>query len=386
MTPETDPSAPAAGPELPAVTAAGAPADALAAPADVDATAAPQAPPVTPEPSAASGAPEPPTMPDTPEAPEPLGAPDAPEAPEVPEVPGSLAPATAAVPEMTPAACAARLAELFPALFGADGPPRPVKLRVHADVQQRAPGMFTRRVLSAFLSRHTTTSAYLRGLVESPHRFDLDGQPAGEIADEHRQAAREELARRRALRRGPPAGKGQRPPAPTAQPGTHTGTHTDTDTGGGAGAPTPDRPARGPRPEGRARAGQPPRQGRPERAEGSARTGPAPDAGKPERSARPQRPMGPARGPQRPPRQPNPHPSGRDKALAMPEHQPAGDARTPAAPTPFDPAQRARHTLVRAWETSPLAKPNFCALMRVSVAELDDAIAQVQQERRERAR
>ncbi|MFM7532517.1 MAG: ProQ/FINO family protein, partial [Rubrivivax sp.] len=89
--------------------------------------------------------------------------------------------APAGAPEMTPAACAARLAELFPALFGTAGPPRPVKLRVHADVQQRAPGVFTRRVLSAFLSRHTTTSAYLRGLVESAHRFDLDGQPAGEI-------------------------------------------------------------------------------------------------------------------------------------------------------------------------------------------------------------
>jgi hypothetical protein len=40
---------------------------------------------------------------------------------------------------------------------------------------------------------------------------------------------------------------------------------------------------------------------------------------------------------------------------------------------------------VRAWESSPLAKPNFCALMRVSAAELDAAIEQVQQERRARA-
>ena len=40
---------------------------------------------------------------------------------------------------------------------------------------------------------------------------------------------------------------------------------------------------------------------------------------------------------------------------------------------------------MRAWESSPLAKANFCALMRVSVAELDAAVEQVQQERRARA-
>lgn len=33
-----------------------------------------------------------------------------------------------------------------------------------------------------------------------PHRFDLDGQPAGELSDEHRKIAADELARRRALR------------------------------------------------------------------------------------------------------------------------------------------------------------------------------------------
>lgn len=102
-------------------------------------------------------------------------------------------------PDLTPADCAAKLAELFPALFGVEGPRKPVKLHVHADIQQRAPGMFSRRLLSAFLGRYTTTTAYLKALVNAPHRFDLDGQPAGEIADDHRKAAADELARRKQI-------------------------------------------------------------------------------------------------------------------------------------------------------------------------------------------
>ncbi len=112
------------------------------------------------------------------------------------------APADAAAPspvaELAPAACAARLAELFPALFGA-GPVRPIKLRIQADIQQRAPGLFTKKSLSVFLHRHTTSTAYLKALVAAEQRFDLDGAPAGELADEHRQAARDELERRRAM-------------------------------------------------------------------------------------------------------------------------------------------------------------------------------------------
>jgi len=113
-------------------------------------------------------------------------------------VPETLAHAPPAVAELSPAACAAKLAELFPALFG-PGAPRPLKLRVQADIQQRAPGVFTRKSLSIFLQRHTTGTAYLKALVNAPHRVDLDGLPAGEVADEHRQAAVVELERRRAL-------------------------------------------------------------------------------------------------------------------------------------------------------------------------------------------
>jgi ProP effector len=110
----------------------------------------------------------------------------------------AVVPALPAVPELSPAVCAARLAELFPALFGTS-PPQPLKLRIQADIQQRAPGIFTKKSLSIFLHRHTTNTAYLRAVANAPQRIDLDGQAAGDIADEHRQAAVAELERRRAM-------------------------------------------------------------------------------------------------------------------------------------------------------------------------------------------
>ena len=111
--------------------------------------------------------------------------------------PALTAPAAPAVPELSPAACGARLASLFPALFARRA--QPLKLRIQADIQQRAPGIFTRKTLSAFLHRHTTTNAYLTALTQAPQRVDLDGAPAGELSEEHRQAAVQELARRRGL-------------------------------------------------------------------------------------------------------------------------------------------------------------------------------------------
>jgi len=105
--------------------------------------------------------------------------------------------AAPAIPELSPAACGARLAALFPALFAQRA--QPLKLRIQADIQLRAPGVFTRKSLSAFLHRHTTTNAYLMALTQAPQRVDLDGTPAGEIDAEHRQAAVQELARRRGL-------------------------------------------------------------------------------------------------------------------------------------------------------------------------------------------
>ena len=76
---------------------------------------------------------------------------------------------------------------------------KPLKLRIQADIQARAPGEFSKAQLSQFLRRHTGSTTYLVGITQAKTRFDLDGQPADEITDEHRSVAREELVRRRGL-------------------------------------------------------------------------------------------------------------------------------------------------------------------------------------------
>ena len=110
----------------------------------------------------------------------------------------TTAPVAESAPRLSVDACAALLAQHFPALFA--GAPKPIKLRIQADIQARLPGVFSKPALSAFLRQHTGRNAYLVNLTRASHRFDLDGTPADEISAEHRQAALDELARRRALR------------------------------------------------------------------------------------------------------------------------------------------------------------------------------------------
>ncbi len=95
------------------------------------------------------------------------------------------------------AAVAQAIKARFPLLF--TGSPKPVKLRIQADIQAAAPGEFSKPALSAFLRRHTGSTSYLLALAKSAQRYDLAGQPAGEVSDEHRQVANEELERRRNL-------------------------------------------------------------------------------------------------------------------------------------------------------------------------------------------
>ena len=121
----------------------------------------------------------------------------------VPEVAAQAAPSDAAeaaaaqptAAPMNPAECAQQLKQCFPALFG--GAVKPLKLRIQVDIQERAPGVFSKQTLSAFFRRHTGATSYLMAVTKAASRFDLDGQPAGDITDEHRKVAADELARRR---------------------------------------------------------------------------------------------------------------------------------------------------------------------------------------------
>jgi hypothetical protein len=117
-----------------------------------------------------------------------------PEPTEVPVAAEAAAPVDVPA-QLNPAEVAQQLKTLFPALFS--GQVKPLKLRIQVDIQERAPGKFTKQALSAFFRRHTGSTSYLMAVAKAPHRFDLDGQPAGEIAEEHRKVAHDELARRR---------------------------------------------------------------------------------------------------------------------------------------------------------------------------------------------
>jgi ProP effector len=339
--------------------------------------------PADPLPADSGATAQAPGQPEQPEqaAPE-LSVADAPPPPETESTPSEAAPADASTDGaqspaadsgergLSPAQTAVRLAELFPALFA--GPPKPIKLRIQADIQERAPGVFTRRVLSFFLSRHTTTTPYLKALVGSQQRFDLDGQAAGDIAPEHLQAATEELARRRqiveARRAAERAQRGQGPRGASrsgAAPASATPVG-DTPAVDGVRAERPPRgPARErPGPRNEARAGQradtrdaarPPRPERTERHDRPAHP-PRPDAGRRDTRAAPR---GPATG------------AGQGQAAQRP----------PADFVPADPARRERAFLLRAWETSSLTKANFCALKRLTEAEFDAQLELARQER-----
>jgi hypothetical protein len=106
----------------------------------------------------------------------------------------TAAPAAPGPAALSPAACGQLLKQLFPALFA--GAPKPLKLRIHVDIQERAPGQFSKQTLTAFFRRYTGSTSYLLSVVRGRQRFDLDGKPAGEISDDNRKVASDELERR----------------------------------------------------------------------------------------------------------------------------------------------------------------------------------------------
>lgn len=337
------------------------------------------------------------------------------------------APKAPAIPDLSPAACAALLAERFPALFGV-GRALPIKLRIQADIQERAPGVFNKKSLSIFLHRHTTSTAYIKALVNSPQRIDLDGQPAGDIAQEHKDAGVTELQRRQAIvqarrvaereaqrapRRGP-AGAAADGGAPAAAEGeaaaTAAGPLADTRP---PRPPRADRPPRGPRPDagsgagigagpGAPRADRPPRGDRPAQARPNDR-GPRPPRaelgnrparpdvqGQGDRAPRPPGPSAQARGPR-------PEHAQRPDRAHLPEQ--AGERPFTERPAPADPlaaapavaltpeqaadneARRSRAALLRAFESTTLTAANFCALKGLKVDALNAALEQARQER-----
>lgn len=308
--------------------------------------------------------------------------------------------APAPTPEMSPAACAALLAERFPGLFAA-GRALPIKLRVQVDIQARAPGVFARKGMSLFLHRYTTSTAYLKALVSSPHRFDLDGAAAGEVAAEHREAAQIELQRRQAIVQEKRSAQRRmdRParPGPGPRDDARAGAQTAPDAAAAAGlqpgaqAATPSA-GQGERPRGPGNATRPrqPQQQWPRRDDwrppvqaGLVAAGPqGPGSGRMEGPRREQRSPRPPRPPEAP-RQPMQPRRETGDAGAGPQARADFQPPRPSLPPAEIEARRERAALLRAYESSTLTKANFCVLKRVSEADLDSALTQARQERGE---
>ena len=78
-----------------------------------------------------------------------------------------------------------QLAALFPIIAKAE----PLAIGIDKSLFERVPDL-PRKHLRTALRTHTASTRYLKAVVRSPHRFDLDGQPAGEISEEQRMHAK----------------------------------------------------------------------------------------------------------------------------------------------------------------------------------------------------
>lgn len=90
-----------------------------------------------------------------------------------------------------PRALLQRLQEAFPAFRDC----KPLALRIDASIVERMPDI-DRKSLRAALRMYTASTRYLKAVERSQQRFDLDGQPAGEVTEEQRMHASTTLKER----------------------------------------------------------------------------------------------------------------------------------------------------------------------------------------------
>ncbi|EFJ5752269.1 prop effector [Escherichia coli] len=91
-----------------------------------------------------------------------------------------------------------RLAEYWPELFGAENI-KPLKAGVIHDMLQDAKARelaIGHGVLRGALTSHLHTTRYLKAIIAGGPRYDLNGQPCGEVTEEDKSVASELLKRR----------------------------------------------------------------------------------------------------------------------------------------------------------------------------------------------
>ena len=114
----------------------------------------------------------------------------------------------------------AELSEKFPLCFSQSGEAKPLKIGIFQDLAQRLSeedGISKTQIRHA-LRLYTSSWRYLHGVKAGAIRVDLDGNPAGELTEEHvthaRQALKDSKDKVFASRRRPEADKAARPRKP----------------------------------------------------------------------------------------------------------------------------------------------------------------------------
>ena len=87
------------------------------------------------------------------------------------------------------------LAERFPQCFSAEGEARPLKVGIFQDLVERVGGEMnlSKTQLRAALRLYTSSGRYLYGVKPGAVRVDLDGNPCGELEEQHVAHARQQL-------------------------------------------------------------------------------------------------------------------------------------------------------------------------------------------------
>ena len=110
------------------------------------------------------------------------------------------------------------LRERYPALFAA-ADPKPLAIGIHRVLLERHPELDLSGLKRA-LTLHTGRFSYQKLLKAGAVRFDLDGQPVGEVTEEQAEIARQRLAELKAALKAKKPAKSPAPatPAPTPAP------------------------------------------------------------------------------------------------------------------------------------------------------------------------
>uniref|UniRef100_A0A8H9YZ79 RNA chaperone ProQ n=1 Tax=Pseudomonas tritici TaxID=2745518 RepID=A0A8H9YZ79_9PSED len=87
------------------------------------------------------------------------------------------------------------LAERFPQCFSAEGEARPLKIGIFQDLVARVEGemSLSKTQLRSALRLYTSSWRYLYGIKLGATRVDLDGNPCGELDEQHVEHARKQL-------------------------------------------------------------------------------------------------------------------------------------------------------------------------------------------------